>query len=204
MERAAHWDRVYRKDSAQFSWFEAVPSISLRLIEAAGLSPATRIIDIGGGDSHLVDQLLRRGVSFLAVLDVSRTAFERARERLGREADGVSWIQADVTGPWTVPEVDIWHDRAVFHFLTTVADRTAYVERLRQTVAPGGTAIIATFALNGPPSCSGLPVERYSPDTLARELGEGFVLEHAIDHLHHTPWGVEQAFQYSRFRRQQL
>ena len=201
MERGPHWDRVYAKDARHFSWFEEIPDASLRLIEAAGLSPTTRIIDIGGGDSHLVDELLRRGVRAIVVLDVSSTALARARQRLGPMAERVSWIEADVTGAWTCPEVDIWHDRAVFHFLTAETDRAAYVRHLRRTIAPGGTLIIATFAPDGPASCSGLPVRRYSPQTLARELGGGFTLEDAIDHVHRTPWGADQAFQYSRFSR---
>jgi SAM-dependent methyltransferase len=173
----------------------------MQMIEAAGLTPDSCVLDVGGGESRLVDALLARGIRCIGVLDVAREALLRAQARLGGTAADVAWIQADVTSMWSWKDVDIWHDRAVFHFLTDPADREKYKERLVEHVQPGGTVIIATFALEGPGKCSGLPVMRYSPQTLASELGDQFTLVEVRPHLHTTPWGATQAFQYSRFRR---
>jgi SAM-dependent methyltransferase len=140
-------------------------------------------------------------VRCVTVLDVSAAALARARARLGEQADRVRWIEADVTSSWTVPPVDIWHDRAVFHFLTDPKDRAIYVAHLRHTVRPGGTVIIATFALDGPERCSGLPVCRYDSAGLAAELGGGFSLVDSVPEAHRTPAGSVQSFRYSRFVR---
>jgi hypothetical protein len=200
--RQAHWNSVYTgKGHRDVSWFEAVPHVSLRLMDAAGLNPGTCVLDVGGGDSHLVDALTARGLNCLAVLDVSAAALARAKERLGTAATVPTWIEADVTGDWSLPRVDIWHDRAVFHFLTLREDRSRYRAQLRKTLKVDGTAIVATFALDGPQRCSGLPVLRYSPETLAEELGPDLSLVEAIHHAHMTPWGATQSFQYSRFQR---
>ena len=197
-----HWDTVYAtKGEHDVSWFEASPVVSLQLIEAAGLADQTCVLDVGGGESRLVDALLARGVTCIAVLDVAREALVRAQARLGDKARDVDWIQADVTGAWSWKEVDIWHDRAVFHFLTERADRDSYKARLAKMLKPGGSAILATFAPDGPEKCSGLSVARYSPETLSSELGDGFVLVDSRRHTHTTPWGALQAFQYSRFVR---
>jgi hypothetical protein len=135
------------------------------------------------------------------VLDVSGTALARARARLGEAAGRVTWIEADVTGDWSVPPVDAWHDRAVFHFLTDSRDRRAYIRRLDATLKRGGTAVIAAFALDGPERCSGLPVCRYSPATLAAELGPGLELVDSVTEAHRTPSGGVQSFMYARFVR---
>ena len=197
-----HWDTVYAtKGEHDVSWFEASPVVSLQLIEATGLTARTCVLDVGGGESRLVDALLARGVMCIAVLDVAREALVRAQARLGDKARDVAWIEADVTGAWSWKEVDIWHDRAVFHFLTERADRDSYKAKLAEMLKPGGSAILATFAPDGPEKCSGLPVARYSPEMLGSELGEGFVLVDSRRHTHTTPWGTLQAFQYSRFVR---
>jgi SAM-dependent methyltransferase len=146
-----------------------------------------------------VDHLVDRGVRCLTVLDISGAALARARQRLGPRQDLVTWIEADVTGEWPVPPVDIWHDRAVFHFLTESADRTAYLTHARAAIRPGGALIIATFALDGPEQCSGLPVMRYSPESLAAEVGTGFELRESIADLHSTPSGATQSFVYTSF-----
>lgn len=156
------------------------------------------MIDVGGGDSRLVDRLVDRGLACLTVIDISGTALRRARERLANAP--VTWIEADVAGKWNVPAVDFWHDRAVFHFLTEPAERARYTERLKSIVKPGGQAIIATFAPEGPPKCSGLPVVRYTPETLAAELGASFHLEETARETHPTPFGSTQEFWYSRLR----
>ncbi len=203
LDRREHWNRVYRTKTEQaVSWFENAPAVSLAMIEGFGLTPTTCVLDVGGGESRLVDQLLALGLTCVAVLDVSGAALARARTRLGTAATTVRWIEADVTGDWAAPQVDIWHDRAVFHFLTTVEDRDRYRAHLRGTVKPGGVAIIATFAPDGPAKCSGLDVARYSPESLAHELGPDFTLVAARPHLHTTPGGSPQSFQYAAFQRQ--
>ena len=202
MGRQRHWDTVYTtKGERDVSWFEASPDVSIEMIEAAGLTRDTCVLDVGGGDSRLVDLLVARGLTCVAVLDVARAALERAQARLGEKASAVNWIEADVTGDWSWKPVDIWHDRAVFHFLTSEDDRARYKDRLSGVLKAGGSAIIATFALEGPERCSGLPVARYSAESLASELGDQFALVDARRHLHTTPWGATQAFQYSRFTR---
>jgi SAM-dependent methyltransferase len=202
MSRADHWNTVFTsKRQHDVSWFEGLPAVSLRLLEAAGLDTDTCVFDVGGGDSRLIDYLAARGLDCLAVLDVSGAALQRARDRMGPVAAVPTWIEADVTGAWTLKPMDIWHDRAAFHFLTAAADRAAYRSRLVETLKPGGAAIIATFALDGPETCSGLPVVRYSPDSLFRELGPQFELMEFVPHVHTTPWGSLQAMQYSRFKR---
>jgi SAM-dependent methyltransferase len=197
-----HWDRVYSsKGERDVSWFEPSPNVSLAMLDAAGLTADTCVVDIGGGESRLIDELIRRGLKCLAILDVSLAALERTQTRLGDAARIPIWIAADVTGNWALKPMDVWHDRAVFHFLTAPEDRTRYVDHLKQTLKVGGTAIIATFAPDGPERCSGLPVMRYSPESLTRELGDQFSLEQALSHVHQTPWGTTQSFQYSRFLR---
>jgi SAM-dependent methyltransferase len=200
VDRKTHWNSVYTtKAEDEVSWFETLPSISLEMMEAAGLDDDTCVLDVGGGDSHLVDALTARGLDCLAVLDVSGAALQRARTRLGTAAGVPIWIEADVAGDWHLKPMDIWHDRAVFHFLTAADDRAAYRAHMRTVLKRGGTAIIATFALSGPDKCSGLPVARYSPELLAAELGHEFSLVESRSHTHRTPWGTLQAFQYSRF-----
>jgi SAM-dependent methyltransferase len=159
------------------------------------------VIDIGGGDSRLVDHLLARNHRCVTVLDVSRAALDRCRARLGDQAAHAHWIEADVTGPWSSPPMDIWHDRAVFHFLTDAGDRARYVAHLRDVVKPGGTVIIGTFALDGPERCSGLPVCRYDAAGIGAELGDGFALVEDVPESHRTPAGTVQKFNYGRFVR---
>ena len=202
MERQKHWDAVYQtKGDRDVSWFEARPDVSLRMLDAAGITREHCVLDVGGGDSRLVDALLARGFRCLAVLDVSPAALERSQRRLGNSASHVKWLAADVTGNWSLEAVDVWHDRAVYHFLVQEEDRRLYCERLFTTLKPGGSAIIATFADDGPERCSGLPVRRYSPVALAEQLGSAFELVDTSAHQHLTPWGAQQSFQYSRFTR---
>jgi SAM-dependent methyltransferase len=202
MDRRTHWDTVYStKGERDVSWFEAVPTVSVQLMEAAGLRPDTCVIDVGGGDSRLVDVLVARGLQCLTVLDVSSAALGRAQARLAAASTIVTWVHADVTGDWPQKPVDIWHDRAVFHFLTAPNDRVRYLAHLQQTLKPHGTAILSTFALEGPMMCSGLPVVRYSAETLTAELGGDFRLIEALKYDHRTPWGAIQPFVYARFER---
>lgn len=201
-ESRAHWERVYQtKAEDAVSWFQADPARSLMLLDGAGLAPDSCVIDVGGGDSRLVDRLLARGLRCVTVLDISVTALDRAKRRVGPAAEVVRWLAEDVTGAWQVPPQDFWHDRAVFHFLIDPADRASYLGHLRDTLKPEGYAIIATFDLTGPQTCSGLPVERYSPDTLARELGPEFELRAHAAEEHRTPGGTVQPFVFCVFRR---
>jgi hypothetical protein len=204
MDPRQHWDEVYRQKAEQdVSWFQAEPALSLELIRQAGLAKQEPMVDMGAGASRLVDRLLAEGYSDLTVLDIAEAALQKSRARLGEAADRVSWIAADMTR-WQPPKrYRLWHDRAVFHFLTEAADRAAYRETLGSALMPQGIAIIASFALDGPERCSGLPVQRYSPESLAAELGEDFRLIEQKSEAHTTPAGKLQLFQYSVFRREQ-
>lgn len=201
-DRTSHWQNVYStKAENEVSWFQENPAISLRMIGDAQAAADSRIIDIGGGASRLVDALLEQGFCALTVLDISAAALETAKKRLGGAATTIDWIVADIT-KWTPTNIyDIWHDRAALHFLTEAGDRDAYVERLRAATAPGSQVIIGTFALDGPEKCSGLPVQRYSSKSLAELLGPAFALTDSHAEAHHTPWGAVQHFQFSRFCR---
>src|ERR1700736_3223119 len=200
--RKAHWENVYTsKGESEVSWFQASPAPSLDLIQLAKPPPDAAIVDIGGGASRLVDQLLADGFKNVAVLDISEAALEAAKARLGDKAAQVQWVVADVTKWHPTQRFDIWHDRAAFHFLTTEMDRAAYVERLRQALRPGGHVIIGTFALDGLEKCSGLAVNRYDAASLGKVLGADFQLVHARSHEHATPWAAIQRFQFSVFRR---
>ena len=199
MKTKEHWDSVYQsKGDEDLSWTQLEPLVSLALIAEA--CPAGRVIDVGGGTSVLVERLLDRGYS-VTVLDVSEVALDRARERLGSKASQIRWIAADVTAGPSLESCDVWHDRAVFHFLTASADRMAYKALLVRTVPVGGHAVIATFALDGPEKCSGLEVHRYDGPMLSAELGSQFALLKSVPEIHVTPRGNRQSFQYSLFRR---
>jgi 2-polyprenyl-3-methyl-5-hydroxy-6-metoxy-1,4-benzoquinol methylase len=198
--RHAHWEQVYTtKGEREVSWFQECAEPSMELLRAAGANADTRIIDIGGGASRLVDTLVHDGFQQVTVLDLSEAALSTARARLGARAGNVQWIAADVTRWEPAQTFDIWHDRAAFHFLTENTDRAAYVNRLRRAVKPGGHVILGTFALDGPERCSGLAVVRYSGETLAYTLGADFRLVGTISHLHKTPWDSQQSFQFSTF-----
>ena len=202
MQRQEHWNAVYdTRQEQQVSWFEELPALSLRMMESAGLTADTCVVDVGGGCSRLVDQLVARNLRCLAVLDVSGSALRHAKARLGDAASVPTWIEADITADWALQPMDIWHDRAVFHFLTDPEDRNRYRSRLLATLKQGGTAIVATFALHGPPKCSGLAVERYSAETLAAEFAPALQLVESVPHAHKTPSGAAQDFVYCRFRR---
>jgi ubiquinone/menaquinone biosynthesis C-methylase UbiE len=200
--RQAHWETVYAsKSEREVSWFQENPAPSLELIAEAGAAPTSAVVDVGGGASRLVDALLEKGFREVTVLDVSEAALLAARARLGERGRSVRWVVADVT-EWR-PEAaafDVWHDRAAFHFLTEPSDRTAYVARMRRAIKPGGHAIIATFALDGPERCSGLPVQRYDGRSVGEAIGDRFELIRTRPQVHTTPWGAKQSFQFSLFR----
>ncbi|MGH6672805.1 MAG: class I SAM-dependent methyltransferase [Xanthobacteraceae bacterium] len=202
-ERQSHWQNVYQtKGEREVSWFQETPAISLELIRATGAGVDASIIDIGGGASRLADALIAEGYRSLTVLDVSERALAAARDRLGPQAERVTWTVADVTGWRPDRRYDVWHDRAAFHFLTEPSDRAAYAERVRDAVRSGGHAIIGTFAPDGPERCSGLPVVRHDAASIGEVLGPVFKLIESRRHDHRTPGGAVQRFQFSRFQRQ--
>lgn len=202
MDRFDHWEHIYRtKGPDQLSWFQAEARLSRQLIEAVAPDRAARVVDIGAGASTLVDGLLDAGYRDIMALDLSPTALALARTRLGAAASAVTWQAADVLQvDFPRHAFDVWHDRAVFHFLTEAADRTRYVQQVRHAVRPGGIVIVATFAEDGPTRCSGLDVARYAPDALCAEFGVGFALVENRRELHTTPSGATQAFIYCVFR----
>ncbi len=203
MRQKEHWDEVYRnKAPDSVSWYRPRLEQSLAWIEACALSSDAHIVDVGGGASTLVDDLLDRGFERLSVVDLSEEALGHSKARLGDAAQAVQWVVGDATTRlFDEASVDLWHDRAVFHFLTDEARRDAYVEALRASLRPGGFAIIATFGPTGPERCSGLPVTRYASAEIAAVLGRGFELIDQADDEHVTPWGAPQDFAYALLRR---
>ena len=206
MHAKRHWEDVYSLKAAEdVSWFQEHAERSLRLIREAGVCRSAAIIDVGGGASTLVDDLLASGYSNLTVLDLSGGALAAAKTRLGSRASAVRWLEADIVdAPLPRHGYDLWHDRAVFHFLTTAQQRQAYVGAVLRAVKPGGHVIVATFAEDGPQMCSGLPVMRYRADELHAEFGEQFVLLKHERESHLTPTGVEQRFVYCYWRTLQV
>ena len=202
MSRKEHWERVYgAKQATQVSWYAPHLERSIAMIRTAA-DPSAEIIDVGGGASTLVDDLLALGYTKVSVLDVSNTALAAAKDRLGARAGMVKWIADDVTSVHLPRDAyDVWHDRAVFHFLTEPADRRAYVHVATGSLRLGGHAILAAFSLEGPTRCSGLDVVRYSAESLSRELGPAFALKQETHESHRTPSGAEQKFIYCLFER---
>jgi hypothetical protein len=197
-----HWDTVYgRRATTEVSWYEADPSHSLALIAATGVTTSAPIIDIGGGASLLVDRLLDRGHTDITVLDISSEALSAVRDRLGAHQRQVTLLAQDVCTFEPTRRYSIWHDRAVFHFLTDAADRERYRSAILDGTGPGSHVIMATFGPQGPERCSGLATCRYDADALALELGKPFRLEESLLTEHTTPAGGSQQFLYARFLR---
>jgi SAM-dependent methyltransferase len=203
MQSKEHWEQVYATRAMDdVSWFQEHAEQSLRFIRAADLPLSASIIDVGGGASTLVDDLLADGYTELTVLDLSGAALAACRNRLGEDAKKVRWIEGNITEvALPVHAFDVWHDRAVFHFLTSAEDRRRYVDAVLRAVKPGGHVIVATFAEDGPTRCSGLPVMRYSADQLRAEFGAPFTLLAHEKEAHHTPSGKIQEFVYCYCRR---
>lgn len=200
--RKEHWDKTYEtKAIDSVSWFQSEPDISLRLIESGATERRSPIIDVGGGASRLIDHLLALAYDDVTVLDISEVALTKARQRLGPMAGRVAWICADIR-EWQPPRKwQVWHDRAVFHFLTDTADQNRYIAAVNAATDPGALVILATFALDGPERCSGLPVCRYDPVPLAERFGSPFGLVASERESHRTPGGTEQKFNYTVMRR---
>lgn len=198
MNAKAHWEDVYRSRAVdEVSWYRPHLDVSLSLIESAAPDRGSAIIDVGGGEATLVDDLVARGYGDVTVLDISQAAIDVARARLGPAAAPVHWITGDITNvQLEAARYDLWHDRAVFHFLTQADDRAAYVRQVARAVKPGGHVIVATFGPEGPEKCSGMDVVRYDAGTLHGEFGAKFRLLDSVTELHETPWGTPQQFMY--------
>ena len=198
MDSKAHWETIYKtKQPHEVSWFQREAEISLKLIRQVAPLPTPAILDVGGGASTLVDGLLAAEYRRVTVLDLASAALDQARGRLGAAARRVTWREADILTAELSPAVfDVWHDRAVFHFLTSSADRERYVAQALRAVKPGGHVLVATFADDGPTKCSGLPVVRYTPSALHDEFGSAFRLLDSVREEHVTPSGARQAFVY--------
>jgi 2-polyprenyl-3-methyl-5-hydroxy-6-metoxy-1,4-benzoquinol methylase len=197
MDMKNHWERLYAtKDPTRVSWYQPDPALSFELITQVAPSKAARIIDVGGGTSVLVDRLVEAGYTNLTVLDLSTAALDIARRRLGRQSSMVEWLEADVLEAKLKGPYDVWHDRAVFHFLTGSEDRQRYVKQVARAVGDGGHVIVATFSDDGPVKCSGLNVMRHEPGSLHAEFGEGFELLRSHREEHTTPGGATQSFVY--------
>ena len=199
MDTKSHWDGIFtEKTSSELTWHQPHLAKSLDILESISLYPGARIIDVGCGDSTFVDDLLSLGFSNLTLLDVSSVALERTKRRLSDQAGQVTWLESDLRDANLPHEYfDLWHDRAVFHFLVDPLDRTNYVSTANQALKPGGHLVLATFSLTGPDSCSGLKTMRYSPESLSAAFGDRFELIDSQVEVHHTPTGGEQNFLYS-------
>lgn len=202
MNTRTHWQEVYsKKASTEVSWYQAEPAKSLEWIQRVAPDPATRILDVGAGASVLVDRLLERGYRRPAVLDVAPTALAEVQQRLGERAPLVEWFTGDVLELDARHAFDLWHDRAVLHFLREPEQQRRYAEVLRRTLRPGGHALISTFAVGGPTRCSGLEVVQHDGSTVGELLGSEFTLVREETELHRTPGGGTQLFQYCLFAR---
>ena len=203
MNKKSHWENVYATKSVdQVSWYREHLDTSLKMILRTGVEKDAAIIDVGGGGSTLADDLLDNGFADVSVLDISETAIAKSKERLGNRSERIDWIEADITDV-VLPEdhFDVWHDRAVFHFLTDAEDRRKYVDLVTRSLKVGGHIIVASFGLAGPQKCSGLDVVRYSPESMHGEFGDEFRLVKSVDESHETPFGTTQEFVYCYCRR---
>lgn len=199
-ERKNHWETVYStKQSNEVSWTQEVPKTSLDFIHSFNVPKTASVIDIGGGDSHLVDFLLDEGFEDITVLDISETALKRAKERLGAKADKIKWVVSDITKFQPTQSYDVWHDRATFHFLTTTTQIANYLDIARNTVKRYLT--IGTFSENGPKKCSGLDIKQYSEEELQAQLTNGFKKIRCITEDHVTPFNTTQNFLFCSFRK---
>ena len=197
-----HWNEIYQNNSDQeVSWFQDVPSKSLELIDELGLKSDDSIIDIGGGNSRLVDHLWAKGFRNLSVLDISEVALDKAKERLGHISKAVKFIASDVTKFSSSEKYRLWHDRATFHFLTAVEEVESYLSNANQSIAPGGFLIVSTFSKTGPEKCSGLTISQYSEQDLKALFGKYFANIRCFEDTHSTPWNSTQNFVYCGFKK---
>lgn len=201
-DRKTHWEHVYStRKPHEVGWYQAYPDVSLKMIVATNVAKNSAIIEVGGGASFLVDELLELGYENLTILDISAAAIEMVKSRLGGKAEAVKWLASDITCFAPPQQYQIWHDRAVFHFLTQAAERRNYLRAASAALPPGGHLIMATFALDGPPQCSGLDVVRYSPESLQQEVGGDFELMESFGGIHVTPSAGKQSYTFCHFMR---
>ena len=197
MSKKEHWDNIYStKSLEEVSWHQPIPKISLDFILSLGFAKDSPIIDVGGGDSFLVDSLLNEGYTDLTVLDISNVAIERAKIRLAKNADKINWIVSDIINFFPERKYSIWHDRAVFHFLRKDLEINSYLKSLNSGTAKDGRLVLGTFAENGPIRCCALDVKRYSFNDLERKIGDQFHIEKMINSIHQTPFKTEQSFNF--------
>lgn len=198
----SHWEHIYsNKEFEETSWFQEKPETSINIIESLGMSRNASVIDIGGGDSHLVDHLLELGYKNLSVLDISEKAILKAKDRLGEAADEVNWMITDITEADLNTELDIWHDRAAFHFLTEDDDIENYISKLKRSIKSGGYFILGTFSENGPDKCSGIEIKKYSSEDMQRLFEKDFEIVRLENLDHKTPWDAIQNFTFGLFRK---
>ena len=201
-DRKQHWEKIYsEKSPLEVSWYQKEPALSLKLIDHCQPAKTQAIIDVGGGASVLVDKLLEQGYEHLAVLDISAAALDVAKQRLDKQADSVEWFASDITEFVAPHPFALWHDRAVFHFLTEASDQQKYISALKTALPPGGHLILAAFAIGGPTMCSGLNIVQYDAAKLSQALGDAFEFIEQDGETHLTPAGGEQLFSYFRFER---
>ncbi len=197
-----HWENVFQsKATNEVSWFQDYPKTSMEYILKQNLPSTAAIIDIGGGDSNLADSLLEKGFTNISVLDISEAALERSKMRLGDKAKIINWIVADITDFKTELKFDFWHDRAVFHFLVTEDERSRYINTVTNGVKANGYFFLGTFSESGPLKCSGLPVTRYSEESMKETFKDSFDAINCFAEKHRTPFGTEQDFQFCAFKR---
>ena len=197
MSKKEHWDNIYStKSLEEVSWYQPIPKISLDFILSLDLAKDSPIIDVGGGDSFLVDSLLNEGYTDLTVLDISKVAIERAKIRLAKNANKINWIVSDIINFFPERKYSIWHDRAVFHFLRKEKEINSYLKSLNSGTATDGRLVLGTFAENGPTRCCALDVKRYSFNDLERKIGDQFHIEKMINSIHQTPFKTEQSFNF--------
>lgn len=197
-----HWENIYsNKKLEEVSWYQPTPETSLKFITEMDLPKNAAIIDVGGGDSFLVDNLLKLGYTNISVLDISGGALKRAKERLGKEAERVTWIEADASDFQPDKQYDLWHDRAAFHFLTDEDKIGSYLKTLENSVKPGGHVVLGTFSDKGPDKCSGIVIRKYSTEELGSLLSNDFEKLKCMNLDHHTPWDSVQNFSFCSFRK---
>ncbi|WP_320110431.1 class I SAM-dependent methyltransferase [Draconibacterium orientale] len=202
MDRKRHWEEIYKsKNTTEVSWFQASPTTSLQFVKEFKLPLSAKIIDVGGGDSFMVDRLLEMGYRNITVLDISETAIKKAQQRLGEKANSVKWIVADAAGFKPTETYDFWHDRAAFHFLTDKQEILSYVDTIRSYVKPGAYLVLGTFSEQGPTKCSGIEIKQYSENTMTSLLTDFFNKIRCITVDHKTPFNTLQNFIFCSFRR---
>ncbi len=202
MNQKEHWNNIYsKKNFSEVTWYQAEPKMSLSLISGLGLAKTARILDVGAGSSTLVDFLLAYGFQSISLLELSQNAFLQSKERLGDKSEKVNWLEGDVTGFKANEKFDLWHDRAVFHFLTNAQDQNKYIKSLNDSLKVGAFFIISTFAEDGPLKCSGLEIVRYAKDELIAKIGSNFELLDFKKETHVSPGGMEQKFNYWVFKK---